>query len=225
MKQAIHRQIRSLTQKLLSDGFTITQNHPVIDGDDIVWQGYQNISFALRNQKYEDIYDECLKAKAFNVLFLDGAILQLMYRFNRRQLVSQRLAYLPNPKVEQFQDYPEDYEEVHYGANLFSEMRDENLVAFPIRFDYDADETKFIEYDHPFSHMTLGNYSRCRIPVFSPVSPFRFLQFVLRNFYFEKFKETFTERYFMCDIRFDKTITKSESQYMHMHFEKCSDII
>ena len=56
-----------------------------------------------------------------------------------------------------------------------------NIYPFPIRFDFDFYNS--IDVEHPKSHLTLGQYKNCRIPVTSAVTPGQFLIFILRNFY------------------------------------------
>ncbi len=66
------------------------------------------------------------------------------------------------------------------------------FVPFPVRFDFSDDPERFIEVHHPYSHLTLGQFKNCRIPVCAPVSPFVFGGFILRNFYntvFRKYSE------------------------------------
>lgn len=36
---------------------------------------------------------------------------------------------------------------------------------------------------NPMSHLTLGQYENCRIPVSSAISPYQFISFVMKNFY------------------------------------------
>ena len=52
-----------------------------------------------------------------------------------------------------------------------------------MRFDYDARDDQYRELAHPKSHLTLGQYRNCRIPVTAPLTPFRFIDFILRNLY------------------------------------------
>lgn len=153
-------------------------------------------------------------------MLLDGAIIQMMYRFNRRgSLNEHRLAFYPNPNLERYQDSPDDYEDRYYGNKLFTEMYENVVVAFPVRFDFNNDPARFVELDHPQSHMTVGNYQNCRIPVSHPITPYRFMDFILRNFYFDKFKSDVGEAVFNCSLRPTKTITALESKKIHLGFE------
>lgn len=50
-------------------------------------------------------------------------------------------------------------------------------------FYLDLSEEVFEEIHHPKSHLTLGQFRNCRIPVSSPLTPYQFVSFILRNFY------------------------------------------
>jgi hypothetical protein len=90
------------------------------------------------------------------------------------------------------------------------------VLSVPIRFDFDSDLTKHIELDHPVSHLTIGQNENCRIPVCSPISPNAFMAFILRHFYFENFKEHFTD--FTLDfVKAADTITVNERSIMHLY--------
>jgi len=60
---------------------------------------------------YADSYKEQLAARAFNFRMLDGALVQMAYRFNNSAISQGRLAFLPSPDLEAFQNDPEVYEE------------------------------------------------------------------------------------------------------------------
>ncbi len=58
-----------------------------------------------------------------------------------------------------------------------------SVVPFPVRYDYDGRDGRHEELAHPKSHLTLGQYECCRIPVSAPVTPYWFVDFILGNFY------------------------------------------
>ena len=191
-KNDLLNQIRKVTQILTKKSLSTRYNFPKeITLGELVWENYQNIAFSLKEEPYDIMYEACRKEGDYNLMLLDGAIIQMKYRFNKRQLLSHVLAFYPNPDLENFQDNPE-YEAEHYDSNkLFTDIIDKSVVPFPIRFDYD--DESHTDCEHPKVHATLGNNKNCRIPVSHPISPNRFILFILRNFYFEKFKETFQE--------------------------------
>ena len=85
---------------------------------------------------------------------IDGALLQLMYRFQKTELESHRLAFFPSPYLEEFQNNPDVYKD----DAMFTEVVFRNIVPFPLRFDYDSRNEVFIEVHHPKSHLSLGQY-------------------------------------------------------------------
>ncbi|MBF0337217.1 MAG: DUF2290 domain-containing protein [Nitrospirae bacterium] len=222
MKKEIFNQIQKITIELIKNTISIAQNYPVIkkgnnNVEEIVWYGFKNISFTLKNLKYDEIYDECRKEREYNFLLLDGAIVQMMYKFEKNNLLKHRLAFYSSPDLERYQTDPETYEERHYGNQLFADVIAEKVIPFPLRFDYDKSDENFIQCDHPYCHSTLGNYDNCRIPVCSPLSPNRFIQFILRSFYFDKYKECFSDDMFSCDLNLERTIKPLETKLLHFN--------
>lgn len=193
MKKDILAQIKDITSKLLSGALQIDYNESIITGqskEEITWANSKNIAFTLKNKSYEEIYREIDKERDYNFKMLDSAVVQMKYRFYKNDVIEHILAYYPNPNIEGFKDNPEDYERDYYGNKLFSEISSKKIVVFPIRFDYSQ---AFTDCEHPFVHATFGNYESCRIPAFAPISPNRFILFILRSFYFEKFAEVFND--------------------------------
>ena len=142
----------------------------------------EHTSVALRNLPYDEIYWNLVRERAYNVKMLDGALVQMMYLFADETLRRHRLAFFPAPHLEEFQNNPDIYQD----DEMYADVIARNIVPFPIRFDYDVQEGQE-ELDHPKSHLTLGQYQNCRIPVTAPVMPFRFIEFILRNFYHTAF--------------------------------------
>lgn len=139
-----------------------------------------------------------------------------MYQCKRSDILSHRLAYYPNPHMERYIDNPEEFEEVHFGRKLFTDVFGKTSLVIPIRFDFDNDDEKYVEHYHSYSHLTLGDHKDCRIPVSQPVSPFQFILFILKNFYREKFKESFRHNPFNCDLRFDNLLSNEEKSCIHI---------
>jgi hypothetical protein len=216
MRSEIMRQVKNITKIFIEKNLSVYQKYPTFSGHNIIWEGFKDISFTLQNEKYETVYNECLKEGDFNILMLDGAMIQFMYRFHRDHLLEHRITFYPSPSVERFQDNAELYEELHYGEKLFSEVLDEKVVCTPLRFDYSSDNSKHVDIDHAKSHLTLGNYTNCRIPLKAPLTPHRFIRFILRSFYHEKFIALFTDETFKCDENVGETITTNEKRQLHI---------
>jgi len=91
---------------------------------------------------------------------------------------------------------------------MYLDILDQRVVTVPLRFDFDSGDA-FIPVEHPKSHLTLGQYENCRIPVSSAVSPFQFMDFILRNFYHTAHTK-FCERLTRYSDRFEKSILPEE---------------
>lgn len=146
---------------------------------EITFQGAKFVSIALKNLAYSEIYQNLLAERAYNLKLLDGALLQMMYSFGKKTLQRHRLAFFPAPHLNEFQNNPDVYLE----DAIYADVVARNIVPFPIRFDYDGRDTHYRELVHPKSHLTLGQYEECRIPVSAPMMPAMFVDFIVRNFY------------------------------------------
>jgi hypothetical protein len=209
-------QINALTETLIGLSLCNEQQYPSTHGDmraafEITIGAAENLTVALKNIPYRDIYNEIEKAKCFNIKMLDGGLLILRYRFRSGVVCEHSLSYFSSPDLEHFQNEPELYLEDVVYADIVAK----SIVPFPIRFDYSDDARKFIDVHHPFSHLTLGQYQNCRIPVCSPVAPLTFGGFVLRNFYNTAFRK-YSDELPPSSLALIKTITANEQQIPHL---------
>lgn len=210
MKTTILRQINSITSKLIEVGLSVEQNFPSQNDECIYISGNHDLSIALKNIPYQDIYTILEKAKNYNIKMIDGALIQLMYTFDDNELKKYRLAFFPSPNLEEFQNSTEIYEL----DEIYADVIDKNIVTTPIRFDYDPNN--HISVEHPKSHLTIGQYKNCRIPIFAPITPNIFMDFILRNFYntaHHKFSDTLN---FDKVILFENCINDEEKNILHV---------
>ena len=84
-----------------------------------------------------------------------------------------------------------------------------------MRFDYDCSEA-FRELDHPRSHLTLGEYTKCRIPVNRPLTPLQFADFVFRNFYAGVRSYTYMSGLPGASDSFPESIEAAEREVIHI---------
>jgi hypothetical protein len=177
-------EINDLIAALVSLSLCNEQNFPSTQGGndgafEINVGNSARLTIALKNIDYRDIYRELDAGRSYNVKMLDGALIALRYRFHSGKVIEHVLNYFPSPDLEHFQNDPELY----LMDEIYADVVARNIVPFPIRFDFSNDESRFVEIHHPYSHLTLGQYENCRIPVCSPVGPLTFGAFILRNFY------------------------------------------
>lgn len=170
----------------------------------------RDISFTLESMKYEELYKESYDRKLYNYLMLDGALIQIHYLFQDEEIYKHRLAYLPSPDIEAFQQEPEIFVE----QPIYAEIIEPSIVPVPIRFDFDR--KSFEEVHHPMSHVTLGQYKNCRIPVSAPISPLSFIDFILRSFYNTAYRN-YHVRLPTNNLRFLNTIHGSEQASIHLN--------
>ncbi len=207
--EKIREQVESLTTDLIECSLCEEQTFPSMRNEPSnikrIDFGQSDLSIVLKNKPYQEIYNELLRTHAYNLRMIDGALIQLMYKFHKNFLQSHRLAFFPSPYLEDFQNNPEIYEE----DCIYADIIKKNIVPFPIRFDFDCRKEVVIVIDHPQSHLTLGQYHNCRIPVSAPLTPSIFMDFILRNFYNTAYNK-FSEKISKYNEVFNNTIEKLE---------------
>lgn len=214
--EQVRQQMQQLTAELIGFSLCNRQNFPSMRdlGKGICEIGIgarENLSYALKNVPYHDVYIEMERTETYNIRMLDGALIHMMYRFQDDQLEAHRLAFFPSPFLEEFQNNPDIYLE----DEVYAEVIMKNIVPFPLRFDFDCREEVVIDVEHPKSHLTLGQYQNCRIPVSSPLTPHHFIQFILRNFYntaYQKYSNQLST-YSYC---FENSLTRREKVLLHI---------
>jgi len=212
----IEQQIIRIILYLVEKGIAGDQNFPFQRSKanskiEITFRGAEHVSVAMKDKPYSEIYDHLIRERAYNIKMIDGAMLQMMYLFDGITIETHRLAFFPSPYLEEFQNHPEIYLEDEIYADIIAK----NIVTFPIRFDYDARKGVFKELEHPKSHLSLGQYENCRIPVSAPVTPYQFVQFILRNFYHTA-HEKYADRLPIFTQVFEDTIMESETSIIHI---------
>lgn len=202
-------EITKIIRRLIEAGLSNQQNYPnltrVGTRIDIGVSGAPEIAISMKDQAYSEIYDLLDKAGAYHIRMIDGALVQMYYRFQRRAISAHRLCVFPAPHLEHYDNEPTSYER----DELYADIVGKSIVHVPIRFDYAADDALHVDVNHPKSHLTLGQYQNCRIPVNAPISPARFIKFVLRNFYHTAFHAAQLDQ-IDSTYQFAETLTANE---------------
>lgn len=214
----VFRQVETLTSDLIGISLCNDQNFPLMETmtggiTRISFANTNNLSIVLKNVPYSTVYHKLRQDKAYNLRMIDGALIQMMYRFQNNTIVAHRLAFFPSPDLLEFQNNAEIYGE----DDIYADVVMKNIVTTPIRFDFDLSDNAVVEIHHPSSHLTIGQYTNCRIPVSAPVTPFNFINFILRNFYNTAHRKFSSDLTHFTD-RFLDTITLAERNILHIHF-------
>lgn len=213
-------QLREIYVLLIEESISIKDNYQSDTDDRLVWSGYDGISKYLKSAPYDEIYNKTLESKDYNFILLDYGIIQMQYRFQRGSVIEHRLSYMPRPNHLSYSEF-ENYENLEYGdEELVKSIEDHNVVTVPLRFDFNIDDNRHVEIDHPKSHLTLGMYQNCRIAVSSVISPKRFIYFVLNSFYKGLAEPRLMEK-LECGFRSHSLITDAESTTLHLAYN-CS---
>lgn len=207
----LQRDINYIISKLIETGICDDSNFPSIHTNNnnkyVEWTNCHDLSVSLKNLEYDEIYKELNKTRQYHLKLADGALIQLLYETHDDKIISHRLTMFPSRDLESFQNEPELYQ----SDNIFADILSRNVVTFPIRFDYNRSDIQ----GHPNSHLSLGQYKNCRIPVYGPIMPKTFINFILKSFYnsfFEdKIKDCFATT---CEIEY--SIKEEETKHMHI---------
>lgn len=94
---AIYNQINKITTTLIKKGLSVEQNFPSNNQGCISYSGMKDVSVAMNNIAYDEIYKKLDEAKNYNAKLIDGALIQMLYNFDQNKLVSHRLAFFRLP--------------------------------------------------------------------------------------------------------------------------------
>ncbi|EJA7342049.1 MULTISPECIES: DUF2290 domain-containing protein [Vibrio harveyi group] len=204
--------ITHITTELIKSGICDDQNFPSeqksFQETNITFDGFSDVSIALKDVSYSEIYDYLVDKRQFNFKLIDGGLIQILYCFDANGLAKHRLCYFPSPSFEAFQNDPELYLDE---SNYYSDVILKSILPVPIRFDFDPGN--YEELTHPASHLSLGQFKNCRIPIVAPICPANFMNFILRSFYHTAAIELPLN---FSSTLMDETISDSEKRVLHM---------
>lgn len=225
LQYKLKNDINEITSALVGRSVIEDQNYPYVkecggDSCKIGFAGDQMVGLGLSSASYETIYNGFVGGRAFNFMMLDGGIVQMSYIVQGGEVSAHRLAYYPNPRIGSFQEHPDEYDRDDY----LTEINERRNVLTLVRFDFDASERSFKPVLHPRSHLTLGQYSRCRIPVSAPLSPVSFVRFLLRHFYSNGSTDFAQILPHGSTYDFDRTLDPVEAREIHVEVPKIRPI-
>jgi hypothetical protein len=209
------KQILGIIRKLIELSLCNDQNFPIVQKTQptiIIVNPYSgHTSSLLKNLKYKEIYDTIEKTKNFHIKMLDSAYIQFMYELDRREILRHLLAFYPSPYLEKFQNNPEIYEY----DEIYADIVDDRIHPVPLRFDFDKQYASSEELYHPSVHLTLGQYTNCRIPVSAPLSPFHFMRFIFKHFYKTSIHKYY-EEFPICSKYFSSTLNECDRSEVYL---------
>lgn len=162
--------------------------------------------------EYKELYSYLDEQRNYNMKLVDGALVSLVYEIleSSNEILTHRLTFFPSPYL-----FANDFSmDIISQEELYSDIISKNIYPFPIRFDFDLYHS--VDLEHPKSHLTLGQYKNCRIPVTSAVTPGKFIIFILRNFYSAYYNEHKINLNKICKMfEIDASITDNEKEISH----------
>lgn len=212
----VNNQLNAIFVRVIETGVSVQQRFPKVsnDGIGLTLGSLAGSSIPLKDVAYSSIYTELESNDFFHIKLPDGGLLVFQYAFDAEEsLRKHRLAFFPSPILPTVEETPELY---RYDE-LYGDILSKQIVRFPIRFDFDP--KNYRPRYHAHSHLTLGQFHNCRIPVTHAVSPNGFLLFVLRNFYHKLYlrhSNVFEKRLPICSTA--SCITVNERFLPHFGF-------
>ena len=187
------RELHEITGALLEGGLVDDQNYVYRKTTGNKGDGTQAVALeadywadpdvnVMASVSYGELHAHLSDRRAYDLRFLDGALVQVRFEFMPGKggvLRRSRLAYLPAPDLTPFQQDPG----IYLDDELFGHVVDGRAVTTPFRFDYDTRADAVVDMHHPMAHVTLGQYPHCRIAAAGPITPYYFIEFVVRSFY------------------------------------------
>lgn len=147
----------------------------------VTWHAQSPAPFTIEDSPARpEQYLEWVTAGHYTATLPDASLIQLTYDVRGGEVTRHRLAYIPCPVLVD-QQLLRDGAPIADLVELYLEQPHRSAIALrsPIRFDLD---TAAASSRHPAAHFTL-NESHCRIACVAPMHPYRFLDFVFRQFY------------------------------------------
>ena len=209
--QPILQEINRVTSYFVSKGIAAAQNYAIRRAagsfTDVTLDTARHVGVALRGLPYGEIHERLIIDNAFNIRMIDNALLQFMYRFDKQGIVKHRLAFFPSPDLDDSLHYPKHY----FADDWWLGIDDRTTIPVPFRFDYDVTAAK-ADLSHAASHLTIGQYRRCRIPVSAPLTPRMFAEFILRHFYLPSVADELPP----SKVRFPTSISEPEKKMIYL---------
>ena len=183
--------IQNTLYLLAEKGLTICSNSPVYQessrGINITWPNHVSGRYNCEPSFGKILqYREIVKSGAFTCLLFEGSMVRAAFSFEDEFLVSHSLLWWPSPFLIDSSDL-----EVGPVLDIFDlyaaseDWHEQIQMRTPVRFDFDV---KISSNDHPTSHLHMQS-GKCRLFVNSPVCFNRFIKFIFRNFYPDKYKQ------------------------------------
>ncbi|MEQ8692327.1 MAG: DUF2290 domain-containing protein [Pseudomonadales bacterium] len=219
MLDDLARQLNAVYLFLTKNEIAVASNYHSISDGEMRWSGFDSSFVSLaRNVEHTRYYSSCVRDRQYNFILLDGGLVQLQYRIRNDKICEHRLLFMHSPDVPDLSAAPEEYADLMYGDIPFGDQIESQSPPMVVRFDFNDDESRHRERAHPYSHLTLGNIGSCRIPVKAPLTPFRFFDFILRNFYYQPFSVADGDSLFACPVAVSTTMTETEAALMHVNW-------
>ncbi|WP_413362263.1 DUF2290 domain-containing protein [Lysinibacillus sp. 3P01SB] len=211
------KEIDEIIIQLIGAGLSINQNFTSIrnvgKNKIVSWGEAKDLSIVLKNIDYEDIYNTLEQDENYTIKLIDGSLIQMMYKFDsRNNISSHRLGFFPCINLKPLE---EDHE-LYSKFDLYADILKKNTLPTIFRFDFDVDSKLYVEMDHAKSHVTFGQFESCRIPSSGPITPKKFIDFVIRNFYHSAMKDLGLD--FNSSNNFNRTISSNEEKLLHFNF-------
>jgi len=217
--QELRKEMDKFVVELSRTGLAIQSNTTVVEQLRgrrvlITWSNSQALDTDMREYASWLEYVALVRGRQYTALLSDFSLLQMSYWLERGRIVKHRLGYFPCPLLVDPDEVEEwgllDWLELLRGEDLRERLRQDA----PLRFDFDPAASG---EGHSASHLHVSRQC-CRIPVYAPLSPGRFIHFIFSHFYPNDWSRSGFLRSWPCR-QAPRTISPAERRELHLSVE------
>lgn len=184
----INNELNSTLQLLQENGLVLFFQNSILDNNrsELTWPNHQP-----GRENCGDYFSQIEQYKyiisngAYTCLLYDYSAIRVAYKIESGRLVSHNLLWWPSPfpNTKLYTDEGGILDFIDYLSA--AEWNNEIRMRTPMRFDYDS---SIHTEEHPSSHIHFQS-SDCRLALDFPICFNKFITFIFRHFYPEKYRE------------------------------------
>lgn len=140
---------------------------------------------------FSSIFKNILENNDFHFLLKDQSIIQIEKKDNLLRYTFYGVPFIFSSYEDYLIDQGHNFSEVGYSyqEEYNQKLYESELKKYPIYLRYDYSEEEYKEFCHGVSHLHIGLHNDMRITACKELTPLAFLMIILKNFYYNTWKE------------------------------------
>lgn len=141
--------------------------------------------------EFSQVFKKILENNDFNFLLKDQSIIQIDKKNDTLRYTFYGMPFIFLPYEDYLIDQGLSFAEVGYSfqEEYNQKLYESDLKKYPIYIRYDYCEKEYKEFCHSVSHLHIGLFNDLRISSCRELTPMAFLMLILKNFYYDVWKE------------------------------------